>query len=336
MQNGDKQNNFPSVADNFSIQIPALLEKFKLSSATARQFLERFNEIDEAYSLMSDEFSKARFVRELSYLVLRDIDHNLAYQICAEDTPEDVHYWYEQASEHHLFDYIDCAALSDTVKSLSSGYFLSNIFLKEQYAYVNHHTVIRPTSDDICIDAGACHGDTAIWLTKFCDVSKVYAFEMIPENAEICRQNFARYPDLASRIEVVTSGLGDLPSTRYYTNLHPENKGAFSLILNLEKYTSKYGTDNIQTACITSIDHFCEERKLTPTYIKMDIEGAENLALRGAQHLLSRAKPKLAICTYHWPCDVFELPLLIKSFNQEYRFFLNKYSRGGETVLFCI
>lgn len=330
------QKDFPFVTDNFSVQMPALLEKFKLSSATARQFLERFNEIETAYALMSDEFSKARFVRELSYLILRDIDQKLAYQICAEDTPEDVQYWYDKATEHRLFDFIDCDELTSTVRTLSSGYFLSDIFLKEQYAYVSHTAVIRPGSEDICIDAGACHGDTAIWLTKFCNAAKVYAFEMIPENAAICRKNFARYPDLASRIEVINSGLGDHPSTRYYTNLHPGNKGAYSLILNLEKYISKYGTDNIQSTHITSIDHFCEERDLTPTYIKMDIEGAENLALKGAQRLLSRAKPKLAICTYHWPCDVFELPLLIMSFNQDYRFYLNKYSCGGETVLFCV
>ena len=53
------QKEFPFVTDNFSVQMPALLEKFKLSSATAQQFLERFNEIETAYALMSDEFSKA-------------------------------------------------------------------------------------------------------------------------------------------------------------------------------------------------------------------------------------------------------------------------------------
>ena len=41
--NDSSQQEFPFVTDNFSVQMPALLEKFKLSSATARQFLERFN-----------------------------------------------------------------------------------------------------------------------------------------------------------------------------------------------------------------------------------------------------------------------------------------------------
>jgi len=50
-----------------------------------------------------------------------------------------------------------------------------------------------------------------------------------------------------------------------------------------------------------------------PTYIKMDIEGAEYDALLGAERLIRSYKPVLAICVYHRPQDIWEIPQLINS-----------------------
>jgi hypothetical protein len=64
----------------------------------------------------------------------------------------------------------------------------------------------------------------------------------------------------------------------------------------------------------------------TPTYIKMDIEGAEPQALIGATDLLRRHHPVLAVCTYHRSEHLWQIPNLIRSIAPEYNLFLRRYA----------
>lgn len=85
-----------------------------------------------------------------------------------------------------------------------------------------------------------------------------------------------------------------------------------------------------------ALDHLpeCE----TATYIKMDIEGAELEALKGAESIIKNNKPKLAICLYHQPQDFFKIPLYIKELNPEYKFFVHHHNVycALETVLYAV
>jgi len=74
-----------------------------------------------------------------------------------------------------------------------------------------------------------------------------------------------------------------------------------------------------------------------PTFIKMDIEGAELEALKGAKETISYNKPQLAICVYHTLSHLWEIPLLIHSYYNRYKFYLKSYNYMGlETVLYAI
>lgn len=87
---------------------------------------------------------------------------------------------------------------------------------------------------------------------------------------------------------------------------------------------------------MTALDMFFQERE-APTFIKMDIEGAEKEALIGAEQIIRCHKPKLAICVYHKPEDIYVLPELINSFREDYRFYLRHYSNTiYETVLYAV
>ena len=73
------------------------------------------------------------------------------------------------------------------------------------------------------------------------------------------------------------------------------------------------------------------------TFIKMDIEGSELEALKGAQQTIQRDRPKLAICIYHKPEDMTDIPLYIKSLVPEYRLYVRHHSnRCSETVLYAV
>lgn len=74
------------------------------------------------------------------------------------------------------------------------------------------------------------------------------------------------------------------------------------------------------------------------TFIKMDIEGSELNALKGAQESIKKFKPVLAICVYHKAEDLITIPQYIKSLNADYKFYLRKHTfiLPTELVLYAL
>jgi hypothetical protein len=83
-----------------------------------------------------------------------------------------------------------------------------------------------------------------------------------------------------------------------------------------------------------ALDHVIPD--FAPTFINMDIEGAEPLALAGATNLIRQHAPDLAICVYHLPEHLWEIALQIQAIQPRYRFFLRNYTGfPAETVLYA-
>ena len=95
---------------------------------------------------------------------------------------------------------------------------------------------------------------------------------------------------------------------------------------------SNAGTETVQAE---SIDHVLSGEPVT--FIKMDVEGAEQEALLGGAKTLRQYAPKLKIAAYHRSGDMFELPLLIKKINPEYEIYFrhHPYIPAWETNLYC-
>jgi FkbM family methyltransferase len=73
------------------------------------------------------------------------------------------------------------------------------------------------------------------------------------------------------------------------------------------------------------------------SYIKMDIEGSELSALRGAEVIIRRDKPILAISIYHKPGDLVEIPSYLFSLGVYRRFYMRCYGdQLFDTVLYCL
>ena len=83
----------------------------------------------------------------------------------------------------------------------------------------------------------------------------------------------------------------------------------------------------------TLVNHGIIERV---DFIKMDIEGSEYDALKGAVSTIKKFQPKLAISLYHINDDFHRIPILLKNCNPNYKFRLGHYTiHGEETVLYA-
>jgi FkbM family methyltransferase len=69
------------------------------------------------------------------------------------------------------------------------------------------------------------------------------------------------------------------------------------------------------------------------TFIKMDIEGGEMDALIGAEEILKRYKPKLAISLYHNAVHLWEIPIFLKTTVPEYKFYIRHHSDFFDSLI---
>lgn len=86
------------------------------------------------------------------------------------------------------------------------------------------------------------------------------------------------------------------------------------------KIVKKYiGNQNDDTH--VSLDHFLKDKPQKDIFLKMDIEGAECLALQGCTELFAKADHlHFAICTYHKKTDVVQIPAFLERYHCSYSF----------------
>jgi hypothetical protein len=69
----------------------------------------------------------------------------------------------------------------------------------------------------------------------------------------------------------------------------------------------------------------------------MDIEGAEGQALTGGREIIARHHPLIAVCLYHAPQHLWEIPFLIESWGLGYSFYIRSHLFNGfDVVLYAV
>ncbi len=93
--------------------------------------------------------------------------------------------------------------------------------------------------------------------------------------------------------------------------------------------------NGVQRIEAVALDDLLRDKPVT--FIKMDIEGAELEAIKGARNIIRNQRPKLAISIYHKAEDIWTIPQTLLEYCPEYRFYLRHYSFSNyDTVLYAI
>ena len=203
-------------------------------------------------------------------------------------------------------------------------------FIEQQYRCETAKGSIECKLGDHVIDAGGCWGDTALYFAhKSGPCGKVYSFEFLPENLKFYNQNLDMNPDLKKHVDLIQNPLWS--NFGEDVEINPNGPGtkveAAQPLRKSNDYTYKTET----------IDHLVATGRIEKLhFIKMDIEGAELAALKGAEQSIRRFKPDMAITVYHTLTDFWEIPKYLNSLCLDYEFYLRHFTiYDEETVLFA-
>jgi len=172
-------------------------------------------------------------------------------------------------------------------------------------------------SGSVFVDVGGFDGNTSLEFIKRCpDYSHIYIFEPSEKNYESVIKNLSSY----SNITVIKKGLSD-------------NKQSLSFS---DKLGSKSGITKDGNVVI-QVDLLDEVIDKDVNFIKMDIEGSEANAIKGATKTILSCHPILAISVYHKPTDIRLICEQIFRIRSDYILYLRHYTEGtDETVMFFI
>ncbi|RKI43218.1 FkbM family methyltransferase [bacterium D16-51] len=174
------------------------------------------------------------------------------------------------------------------------------------------YSLFNRRSDEVFVDCGACSGSSLkdFFRVNGKEFEKCISIEPDCKNYE----GLAEYvnsleEEIRNKIEIIHAGAYSSDGvTQFYELSGP---GTFA---------AESGPNQIRTV---TIDKILDRKKAT--YVKMNIEGSEVPALKGACYTLQKYKPRLAIMGYHKTSDLWEVPYTIKEANPEYKLYLKSY-----------
>jgi FkbM family methyltransferase len=178
-------------------------------------------------------------------------------------------------------------------------------------------------SHEVFIDCGAFDGDTVKTLINIQKDSfeKIICFEPDPTNIKKLKDYISNLDldnEIQEKVIIYQNATGE---KREKLRFSATGSGASAISSEGELEVDSIPLDEI----------LADE---APTFIKMDIEGAEIDTLLGAITIIKKYRPILAISVYHQQDHLWRIPLLVNSICRDYSYFLELHGEDGLDLVF--
>lgn len=220
----------------------------------------------------------------------------------------------------------------------SNSLYQKDLYIKDSYFNELTRTRINKGGGYVDCGAGPFFGDTVSEYIQFVDgnYEKIFAFEPILKSfndlKKIVQENGYK------NVELFNCGVSDKNGTMTFYN-DKTSDSAFiwskDVVKDLKVRQSIFGEDFVLP--VQTIDDTVGDFPIG--FIKMDIEGSELDALKGAVKTLKNSQPALAVCVYHKKEDLITIPQFLKDFYPDAKFYLRKELECGtlyDLVLYAL
>lgn len=297
-----------------------------------RSFFEHADELQEVINLWGDQQSRTQFIKFLCLRITCAMGFEIASKLFSNISDEMMHSLCGNiqpliGTPNDLLPKLvpNCMTPTSLYNNLVCNFIL------QQYRYL-HKVEVEP--GDVFIDCGAYIGDTALWALR--KGARVISLEPTPKTFETLKQNIELNHYSVQDCHML--GVSDQNMVTQFVVPNGSEDSAFVLHGEQTKYgtflLNQHNNTQIDVTCVR-LDDWLTEHQVQPTFIKMDIEGAELDALHGAEQTIKTLKPKLAICLYHRNEDMWQIPLYIHKLVPDYQLFCRENNHGFEFVMYA-
>ena len=189
----------------------------------------------------------------------------------------------------------------------------TKVFEEEQYF---DSQIMIPQKETYFVDAGCYRLDTVEKFIKWNGekgIEGTISFEPDPVNHQICSKRLEELslpPNVKKNCKVLHYGVGEKDDKMRFASYGTDESG--------------FSENGVVEVRITSIDQVVKD--LPVSFIKLDVEGFELPALRGAKKTICRCRPRMAVCAYHKKEDLIELPKFLLDLEMDYQLYIRMYS----------
>ncbi len=193
---------------------------------------------------------------------------------------------------------------------------------------IQYHEYIKKDLIKVMFDCGFFNGVNALnFIKNFPNLKKEYAFEPLYDEFKSDLLDFAIQN--SNKVQIVPYAVWNKKDILNFCVSGPASRAESLAVVKSSQMR------DVETITLDEAKDMLNVQKVD--FIKMDVEGSELNALKGAKNIILNDRPQMAVSIYHSSSDFVEIPLYLYDLLDNYSLYLGHYSiNHNETVIYCI